>query len=156
MTASKTDAINSTSMGASSVLGSGYETGDLTYYVLGLGDCGQDDTGNNITDNIVAMSSEVMGLESNTNPMCGMTIRIYNTVNGRTSTGLEGLEERLPTKEQSARMRPNCISPGPGPYDSLAMPLYASKVPTPHTGPRPSLITPGDLTLMETNATRKG
>ncbi|KAH8744684.1 hypothetical protein F5883DRAFT_372052, partial [Diaporthe sp. PMI_573] len=57
----------------------------LTYYVLGYG---QDDTGNDMTDNIVAMSSEVMGSESNTNPMCGRTIRIYNTANGRTSTGV--------------------------------------------------------------------
>jgi hypothetical protein len=87
-TAFNPDTVKSASMDASSVLGSGYQTSDLTYYILGLSACGKDDTGRDMTDNIVAMSSEVMGPESNTNPTCGRSIKIYNQENGKSSTGV--------------------------------------------------------------------
>jgi expansin (peptidoglycan-binding protein) len=80
--------LNSTSMEVSTVLGSDFQTGDLTYYIVGLGACGEDDTGRDMTANIVAMSSEVMGPQSNDNPMCGRTIKIYNFVNGKEATGV--------------------------------------------------------------------
>jgi expansin (peptidoglycan-binding protein) len=72
----------------SSVLGSDFQTGYLTYYAVGLGACGEDDTGRDMSANIVAMSSEVMGFRSNDNPMCGKTIQIYNSANGKVSTGV--------------------------------------------------------------------
>lgn len=59
---------------------------------------------------------------------------------------LQGLEERLPTKEQLERLRPTLVPPGAAPYDNLAMPPYASNGPTPHSGSGPSPMTPGDLT----------
>ncbi|KAH8748141.1 allergen Asp F7 [Diaporthe sp. PMI_573] len=76
-----------TNTNAASFLGSGYLTGDLTYYAVGLGACGEDDSGKDMTDNIVAMSAETMGSQSNGNPMCGKTIKIYNNANGKHSTG---------------------------------------------------------------------
>jgi expansin (peptidoglycan-binding protein) len=69
-------------------LGSDFQTGDLTYYAVGLGACGEDDTGRDMSANIVAMSSEVMGFRSNDNPMCGKPIQIYNSANGKVSTGV--------------------------------------------------------------------
>lgn len=69
------------------VLGSDYYSGDLTYYTLGLGSCGTDDSGEDMSANIVAMSSATMGAQSNGNPMCGKTIKIYNSANGKTATG---------------------------------------------------------------------
>lgn len=57
--------------------GSGYETsGQITYYTVGLGSCGQDDSGRGDTDNIVAMSHNFMGPVSNGNPKCGRKIKI--------------------------------------------------------------------------------
>ncbi|KAH8749505.1 hypothetical protein F5883DRAFT_580936 [Diaporthe sp. PMI_573] len=53
-----------------------------------LGACGEDDTGRDMTANIVAMSSEVMGFRSNDNPLCGRMIAIYNPSNGKVSTGM--------------------------------------------------------------------
>lgn len=53
-------------------------TGDLTYYALGMGACGFDDSGKDQTENVVAMSSQIMGAQSNGNPMCGKTITITN------------------------------------------------------------------------------
>lgn len=77
-----------TNSNAASVLGSGFKTGDLTYYAVGLGACGEDDSGKDMTENIVAMSSATMGSQSNGNPMCGKTIKIFNTANGKSSTGV--------------------------------------------------------------------
>lgn len=51
-------------------------TGDLTYYTLGMGACGWDDSGKDLTENIVAISHVLMGEQSNGNPMCGKTISI--------------------------------------------------------------------------------
>ncbi|KAL2023125.1 hypothetical protein VTK56DRAFT_3731 [Thermocarpiscus australiensis] len=59
---------------------SAYE-GDLTFFALGLGSCGFDDSGKDLTDNIVAVSSALMGGVSNGNPMCGKTITV--TANGK-------------------------------------------------------------------------
>ena len=83
----KNSILNSTQAETFSV-GSDFQSGDLTYYVVGLGACGEDDTGKDMTANIVAMSSEVMGSRSNDNPMCGRTIQIYNSANGKASTGV--------------------------------------------------------------------
>jgi len=51
-------------------------SGDITYFALGMGACGIDDSGKDHTDNIVAVSSQLMGAQSNGNPMCGKTITI--------------------------------------------------------------------------------
>ncbi|KAL2264880.1 hypothetical protein VTJ83DRAFT_7390 [Remersonia thermophila] len=57
-------------------------TGDMTYFALGLGSCGIDDSGKDNTDNIVAVSAQLMGPLSNSNPYCGKTISIR--ANGKT------------------------------------------------------------------------
>ncbi|KIH93115.1 expansin family protein [Sporothrix brasiliensis 5110] len=59
-------------------------TGDMTYYTVGLGSCGTDQTGDDLTQNIVAMNVEQMGSQSNGNPLCGQTITI--SANGNTAT----------------------------------------------------------------------
>jgi hypothetical protein len=64
------------SSGASSPAGADVKTGDLTYYTVGMGACGEDDTGKDETENIVALSHLLMGTVSNGNPMCGKTITI--------------------------------------------------------------------------------
>jgi hypothetical protein len=51
-------------------------TGDMTYYTLGMGSCGEDDTGLDNKTPIVAISHIVMGEKSNGNPYCGKTITI--------------------------------------------------------------------------------
>lgn len=56
-------------------------SGDLTYYDVGLGACGFDDTGKDNSDNIVALSHLLMGTQSNGNPMCGQTITV--SANGK-------------------------------------------------------------------------
>ncbi|AEO62260.1 uncharacterized protein THITE_2106235 [Thermothielavioides terrestris NRRL 8126] len=66
--------------------GSGGSTtyqGDITYYTLGLGSCGIDDTGKDNSANIVALSAALMGAVSNANPLCGKTITIK--ANGKTA-----------------------------------------------------------------------
>lgn len=77
-----------TNTNAASVLGSGFLSGDLTYYAVGMGACGEDDSGQDMSANIVAMSSAVMGSQSNGNPMCGKTIKVYNSANGKSTTGI--------------------------------------------------------------------
>ncbi|OAA51385.1 allergen Asp F7 [Beauveria brongniartii RCEF 3172] len=57
--------------------GSGEYKGEMTYYAVGPGACGPDDTGKDNTDNIVALSSILMGPLSNNNPMCGKKIKIF-------------------------------------------------------------------------------
>ncbi|KAK1654304.1 RlpA-like double-psi beta-barrel-protein domain-containing protein-containing protein [Colletotrichum phormii] len=59
-------------------------TGDLTYYAVGLGACGEDDSGKDNTENIVAVSHLVMGAQSNGNPYCGKKVQI--TCDGKTTT----------------------------------------------------------------------
>lgn len=61
---------------ASSPSGADVKTGDLTYYTVGMGACGEDDSGKDNTENIVALSHLLMGTQSNGNPMCGKTITI--------------------------------------------------------------------------------
>ncbi len=58
----------------------------MTYYTLGMGACGENDAGKDLTDNIVAISVDQMGSLSNSNPMCGKTITISQ--NGQTTTAL--------------------------------------------------------------------
>ncbi|KAJ6785884.1 hypothetical protein PWT90_11183 [Aphanocladium album] len=61
----------------SSGSGSGEHSGDITYYAVGLGACGEDDSGKDNSENIVALSSLLMGAQSNGNPKCGQTITIH-------------------------------------------------------------------------------
>lgn len=53
-------------------------TGDLTHYTVGMGSCGFDDSGKDNSDYIVAVSKDLMGEQSNGNPMCGKTVTISN------------------------------------------------------------------------------
>ncbi|KAJ4407669.1 hypothetical protein N0V85_004340 [Neurospora sp. IMI 360204] len=69
----KTESISSTSSSHS---------GDLTYYDVGLGACGFDDNGLDMSDNIVALSHEMMGTQSNGNPYCNRKVIIK--ANGKT------------------------------------------------------------------------
>jgi len=59
-------------------------TGDMTYYTLGMGACGTDNTGDDLTLNIVALSHDLMGSLSNDNPYCGKNISI--TYNDKSTT----------------------------------------------------------------------
>ncbi|CEJ91669.1 hypothetical protein VHEMI07367 [[Torrubiella] hemipterigena] len=52
-------------------------TGDATYFAVGLGSCGFDDSGKDRTENIVAIAGVDMGKQSNGNPLCGKTITIH-------------------------------------------------------------------------------
>ncbi|KAG6041746.1 hypothetical protein E4U41_002173 [Claviceps citrina] len=79
----KGGSVNSGSSSASAS-GSGSHKGDLTYYAVGLGACGQDDSGKDNSANIVALSHLLMGTQSNGNPMCGKTVTIY--ANGKSTT----------------------------------------------------------------------
>ncbi|TPX15719.1 uncharacterized protein E0L32_000053 [Thyridium curvatum] len=65
------------SSGASSKgSGSSLFTGAMTYYTVGMGACGFNDAGKDMTENIVAISKDQMGEQSNGNPLCGKTITI--------------------------------------------------------------------------------
>lgn len=59
-------------------------TGDITYYVTGLGSCGITSAK---TDAIVALSIPMMnnGLNPNKNPLCGKTISVFNPDTGATT-----------------------------------------------------------------------
>ena len=70
------------SSGSSS--GSGSHKGDITYYQIGMGACGEDDSGKDDSVSIVALSHLLMGQQSNGNPYCGKTITIYG--NGKSTT----------------------------------------------------------------------
>lgn len=59
-------------------------TGDLTYYDVGLGACGFDDNGLDESENIVALSHEMMGTQSNGNPYCNRKVVIK--ANGKSVT----------------------------------------------------------------------
>ncbi|ATY65607.1 speract/scavenger receptor domain-containing protein [Cordyceps militaris CM01] len=80
--------------------GTGTNSGDITYYAVGLGACGEDDSGKDKTENIVALSSKLMGAQSNGNPMCDKTITIFG--NG---------------KSVQAKVRDKCPSCEPGSID---------------------------------------
>lgn len=73
------------SSGGGSGGGASY-SGEITYYTVGMGACGEDDTGKDNSENIVALSHLMMGTQSNGNPMCGKTITI--TANGKTATAV--------------------------------------------------------------------
>lgn len=66
--------------------GNGGRSGEITYYAVGLGACGDDDSGKDQSENIVALSHVDMGTQSNGNPMCGQTIKI--SANGKTTTAI--------------------------------------------------------------------
>ncbi|KAK2003229.1 hypothetical protein LX36DRAFT_155994 [Colletotrichum falcatum] len=75
---------DATGSSSSSSSGGALHSGDLTYYTVGMGACGEDDSGKDLTENIVALSHLVMGAQSNGNPYCGKKIKI--TVNGKSTT----------------------------------------------------------------------
>lgn len=58
-------------------------SGQITYYTVGMGACGWNDTGKDHSENIVAISKDKMGTQSNGNPMCGKKITIH--ANGKTT-----------------------------------------------------------------------
>jgi hypothetical protein len=67
------------------------QSGELTYYKVGLGACGQDSTGQDETGNIVAISKDLFNAakidgNSNNNPLCGRTITMKGS-NGKTAQG---------------------------------------------------------------------
>lgn len=66
--------------------GSGEHSGEITYYDVGMGSCGIDDSGKDESEGIVAISVGLMGSVSNGNPMCGQSITIY--ANGRSTTAV--------------------------------------------------------------------
>lgn len=72
--------------GSSGSSGAGSFTGDITYYTVGLGSCGVDNSGQDLTQNLVAINWEQMGTQSNGNPMCGKTITI--SAGGKSTTAL--------------------------------------------------------------------
>ncbi|KAG5983532.1 hypothetical protein E4U55_007938 [Claviceps digitariae] len=76
------------SSSSSSAAGSGSSShkGDLTYYAVGMGACGEDDSGKDNSANIVALSHLLMGAQSNGNPMCGKTVTIHG--NGKSTTAV--------------------------------------------------------------------
>lgn len=77
---------NGGSSGGSSSGSSEKMSGEFTYYDVGMGACGEDDSGLDETENIVALSHLLMGTVSNGNPMCGKTITIK--ANGKTTTAV--------------------------------------------------------------------
>lgn len=74
-------------------------SGAMTYYQVGLGSCGQDDTGKDNSENIVAMSPDMVGSGDSSN--CGRKIHI---------TGEDG-------QVVSATVRDKCPSCSPGEID---------------------------------------
>lgn len=50
--------------------------GDMTYYHLGMGACGEDDSIIDDTGTVVALSHLLMGEQSNDNPFCDRTITV--------------------------------------------------------------------------------
>lgn len=76
----------STGGGSGGGSGGATHSGEITYYTVGMGACGEDDTGADQTEGIVALSHLLMGTQSNGNPMCGQTINIK--ANGKTATAV--------------------------------------------------------------------
>ncbi|KHN96614.1 riboflavin aldehyde-forming enzyme [Metarhizium album ARSEF 1941] len=77
----------SSSAPSSGTGGQGEEhTGDMTYYAVGMGSCGFDDSGKDNSENIVAVSHLLMGTQSNGNPMCGRKVTVV--ANGESVTGV--------------------------------------------------------------------
>lgn len=81
--AAASSSTTSTSSGSSGSSGTTF-SGDMTYYTVGMGSCGIDQTGDDTSVNIVAINVEQMGSLSNDNPLCGQTITI--SANGNTAT----------------------------------------------------------------------
>ncbi|KAL2109910.1 hypothetical protein VUR80DRAFT_1841 [Thermomyces stellatus] len=64
--------------------GGGGSYGDLTYYDVGMGSCGFDDTGKGDSEFIIALSHVDMGEQSNGNPNCGKKVKI-TTAEGKSA-----------------------------------------------------------------------
>lgn len=60
--------------------------GEVTFYDIGLGACGEDHANQDFSINVVALSADLIGPLSNNNPYCGKTITVK--ANGKTTTAL--------------------------------------------------------------------
>lgn len=80
--------------------GAASRSGDMTYYDVGMGSCGVDDSGKGGVDYIVAVSPSVMGGQDDGDNACGRKISI-NGPNGRVT----------------ATIRDKCVSCSPGSID---------------------------------------
>jgi hypothetical protein len=90
-----TPAAAATTASSSSSTGSNTKSGKMTYYSPGLGSCGYDDSGTDLTGNVVAVdiaffqsisSLTSYGINEPANPLCDQEITI--SVNGKTTTGV--------------------------------------------------------------------
>lgn len=81
--------------------GAATRSGDITYYDVGMGSCGYDDSGKGNSDNIVAVSPDVMGGSGAS--ACGRKV----TIKG-------------PNGEVTATVRDKCVSCGNGSIDVSA------------------------------------
>lgn len=77
-------------------------SGDITYFTIGRGSCGDDDTGKDLTESVVALSGSLLsayeGANSNDNSLCGKTITIK--ANGKTTTAT--IKDKCPECEYGA------------------------------------------------------
>lgn len=81
--------------------GAATKSGDITYYDVGMGSCGHDDSGKGDSENIVAVSPGVMG--GGDDSACGRKV----TIKG-------------PNGEVTAIVRDKCVSCGNGSIDVSA------------------------------------
>ncbi|ORY65395.1 RlpA-like double-psi beta-barrel-protein domain-containing protein-containing protein, partial [Pseudomassariella vexata] len=83
-------AASSSSSSGDSSGGADVHSGDITYYTVGPGACGYDDSGADETKNIVAIAADdfgpltSLGVNQPANPLCDQTITI--SANGKTTT----------------------------------------------------------------------
>ncbi|KAI5467161.1 hypothetical protein BGZ63DRAFT_398762 [Mariannaea sp. PMI_226] len=79
-----------TSVPSSGGGGGGSYSGDITYFTIGRGSCGDDDSGQDNSIALVALSAELMasyqGANPNQNTKCGSTITI--SANGKSTTAI--------------------------------------------------------------------
>jgi len=66
--------------------------GDVTFFDIGLGACGEDHSGQDNSFNLVALSAQLMGAQSNGNPFCGRTI----TIKGPKGTTTAVVKDKCP------------------------------------------------------------
>jgi hypothetical protein len=102
-TAEEPAATTSASSGGGSGGGSGQTySGDITYFTIGRGSCGDDDTGLDDSASVVALSAALLasyeGANSNDNSLCGKTITI--TANGKSTTAV--VKDKCPECELGA------------------------------------------------------
>ena len=84
---SQQPALNNGGGGGAGIAEKGPFNGEITYYDVGMGACGIDDSGTGLTTNIVALSHVMMGTKSNDNIYCNQTITIH-AANGKSTTAI--------------------------------------------------------------------